>query len=134
MAMDSPLNTAQTSSVKSLLRQRWAELREEIHRELIASDAEGFAELAGRVHDPGDESVADLLVDLNLAIIDRHVAAIREVEEALQKISRGVYGVCEDCGGNIPYDRLLTEPTAQRCFACQGRHERSHVQPGRPRL
>lgn len=132
--MESRLTTTQTTTIRDVLQRRWSELREEVRRELIASDAERYAELAGRVHDPADESVADLLVDLNLAIIDRHLAALREVEAALRQISRGVYGTCEDCGMTIPFERLLTEPTAQRCLACQGRHERSHAQPAHPRL
>ena len=29
------------------------------------------------------------------------------------------YGVCEACGGDIPYVKLLAEPLARRCPACR---------------
>lgn len=41
------------------------------------------------------------------------------------RLERGEYGVCEDCGERVPYKRLLAFPTARRCLDCQERHERS---------
>ena len=105
-----------------------------MRRELLEADSEGFLDLAGRVHDPGDESVADLLVDVGLAVVDRHVEAIRETEAALLRLRTGTYGTCVDCGTRIGYERLLTEPTAARCVTCQEVHERAFAQPGRSTL
>jgi RNA polymerase-binding transcription factor DksA len=30
------------------------------------------------------------------------------------------YGVCEACGGDIPFVRLLADPRLRRCAACEG--------------
>lgn len=33
-------------------------------------------------------------------------------------------GICEDCGDDIAAERLAALPAAQRCLACQQKHER----------
>ncbi len=57
-----------------------------------------------------------------------HVAnssEIRAIEaiKALQRIHDGTYGVCSDCGRNIPAARLQVKPEATRCIACQTDYE-----------
>jgi len=123
------LTEEQLAELKKTLQQRFAELREEVRQELLRSDEEQYIELAGRVHDTGDASAADLLADVNLAVVDQHINAIREAEAALLRIARGTYGVCVDCGGDIDPKRLLTQPAAKRCLKCQALYERSYAQP-----
>jgi DnaK suppressor protein len=67
----------QIHDLKKTLDDRFFELREEIRRELLESDNQHYIDIAGRVHDLGEASVADLLVDLQLASIDRHIQEIR---------------------------------------------------------
>jgi RNA polymerase-binding protein DksA len=123
------LNEKQLSEFKKTLEERYAELREEIRQELLDSDEEHFIDLAGQVHDLEEESVADLLIDLDLAEIDRHVDEVREIDAALLRIARGAYGVCAECGDEIEVDRLRAHPTARRCEPCQANFERNHVGP-----
>lgn len=44
--------------------------------------------------------------------------SLHEVEEALERLRRGDYGVCESCGKQIEPARLEAKPTARRCIAC----------------
>jgi RNA polymerase-binding transcription factor DksA len=132
--MASGLSTEQLASLRERLQRQFADLRERVRQELIGADAERFLDLAGRVHDPGDESVADLLVDLGLAAIDRHIGAIRETEAGILRLRRGTYGSCVDCSNPVGYERLLTEPAASRCVDCQRLHERAFVHPGQATL
>ena len=50
---------------------------------------------------------------------------IRAIEaiKALQRIHDGTYGVCTDCGRNIPAGRLQVKPEATRCVVCQSEYE-----------
>lgn len=36
------------------------------------------------------------------------------------------YGLCIDCGTDIPFARLRALPSALRCLACEEKFERSH--------
>lgn len=128
------LDGAQDALFRETLKQRLAERREEVRQILLRSDNERYAEIAGEAHDVADQSLADLLVDVNLAEIDRHIDEIRTIEAALLRIARGGYGTCTECGGEIALGRLRAEPTSLRCTECQAIYERTHAQPGHPKL
>jgi len=44
---------------------------------------------------------------------------LKNIEEALEKISKGEYGVCEKCGKGIDIERLRACPEARTCLKCQ---------------
>lgn len=125
--MNDGLTQKQRNDVREVLTQRVAELRADLHRELIKRDEEQYATLAGRVADPGEKSVADLLVDLDLAEISRDIGELRDCEDALLRVSRGEYGICVDCGSAIGRDRLTHVPQAARCLECQERFEQQQT-------
>jgi RNA polymerase-binding transcription factor DksA len=116
------------------LRARWCELRDEIREALTRSDNESYADIAGRVADLEDQSLADLLVDVNLAEVTRDVQEIRAIEGALKRIALGTYGICVSCGQPIERERLEAYPTANRCAACQRAYEHAHATPPTPKL
>lgn len=128
-----PLSEADLARCRERLEARRRELLEEIRTELHRTEEESYIELAGRVHDEGEEAVADLLADMSLDFIARQIEELREVEDALGRIERGEYGVCIDCGGEIERERLEVQPTALRCIDCQAAWERTHATgPGHP--
>ena len=124
----------QNHDFKKKLGDRFHELREEIRLELLESGDQHYIDLAGRVRDRGEESVADLLVDLQLASIDRHIQETRDIDGALMRIAARNYGVCIDCESSIAVDRLEAWPTAKRCQPCQVEYERLHVGGSGPSL
>lgn len=130
----SDLTKLQIDKIKACLAQRNRELRVEIRDALIQSDQQHHKDLAGSVSDIGDESVADMLVDVDIALADRHVMELREVEAALQRIRDGDYGACSDCGSDIGHDRLSAYPSAGRCIRCQERHEMIYSRGTTPTL
>lgn len=128
------LTTHQINVFKTKLNERFMALRREISAELLHADEEQYGELAGRVHDTGEISVADLLVDLELASIDRHVQEIRDIDAAMMRIAEGSYGKCCDCQEAIAIERLEANPTARRCVVCQEAHDRNYAHGGKPTL
>ncbi len=129
-----PLTQPQQTELKGLLEQRRSTLVAEIRAELARSDNEHYVDLAGRVADSGEASVADMLVDLDAAMTDRDVRELREVEAALVRIADGSYGECTDCGGEVEYARLKANPAATRCIRCQTRHEQAAGRGSTPKL
>jgi|SRR5688572_29985596 len=83
--------------------------------------------IAGTVPDPGDESVAALIKDLDHADVSRDVAELRALEAARGRMQEGRYGVCIDCGVDIPFARLQAAPSAERCIECQENYEKTHA-------
>lgn len=62
--------------------------------------------------------------DLELALDGHETAELEAIEQALQRVADGSYGLCVDCGVNIPTARLHANPVALRCVACQETAER----------
>jgi RNA polymerase-binding transcription factor len=124
----------QATAMKSRLRERAAQLRGEIQRTLERSNDETHVRIAEQARDTEDDSFSNLIVDLNLAEIDRDADELRRIDTALARLSEGSYGVCEDCGQRIPQARLEAEPTALRCIQCQERYEKTHAVGSTPRL
>jgi DnaK suppressor protein len=49
------------------------------------------------------------------------------IERALAKMATGSFGVCEDCGEEIPPKRLMVLPEARLCANCQTFEERQNA-------
>lgn len=126
--MANALTDVQIEFFRKTLQKRFELLRQGVREEVQRSESEHFTDVAGEVHDPEEASVAHLVIDLDLASIDRHVNEIRDIEAALLRIGRGEYGICIDCDQPIPLARLEANPTAERCIACQTDYERAEAQ------
>lgn len=126
--MAEQLSAEELREFETVLRERHQQLREEVHQTLMESNDIHWQEAAGRIHDPGEESVADLITDLNIRQLDQHVQELYAVEAALARQRNGTYGICIDCGRHINIERLRAMPAATRCIDCQSRHEREYAQ------
>ncbi len=49
---------------------------------------------------------------------------LAHIEQALERIDNGTYGICPDCQKPIPRERLLAVPTATRCVPCKEKAEK----------
>lgn len=51
----------------------------------------------------------------------RQSAGLEAIDHALARLDQGVYGTCEECGVEIPYERLEAIPDAVLCIDCQAK-------------
>ncbi|MDP3700611.1 MAG: TraR/DksA family transcriptional regulator [Hylemonella sp.] len=61
--------------------------------------------------------------ELEFTLDARESAELDAVDAALKRIETGSYGVCTDCGVDIPAARLHAAPETSRCIACQDKSE-----------
>lgn len=119
------LSTEQIAEFKQALEKRRDQLRMEARREQRQVTDREFFESNGEVRDPGDEALAIQMSDFNISTLAKDARELRQTEAALQRIADGTFGWCEDCGGEIPVERLRVAPWARRCTRCQARWEQS---------
>lgn len=50
---------------------------------------------------------------------------LMEIDEALRRLYRGEYGICESCGQPIARARLEAMPNARLCVSCKEKEERT---------
>jgi DnaK suppressor protein len=77
--------------------------------------------------DPHDAREHDAERALDFARSDHLQAELREIDAALQRLNQPGYGQCQDCGSTIPFDRLVRQPQAECCVACQTVRETDHA-------
>ena len=106
-----PYKTLLVAQRTSLLEQR-ANLR---------GGAVGRAEASAEHFGQKEDSSAQLNTEreLEFALDARESAELNQAQAALNRIDVDTYGVCIDCGTDIPAARLHATPEAERCIACQ---------------
>jgi DnaK suppressor protein len=130
----SVLSTAEKQQIQTALSERRAQLAAEIRSELERSGHQHFADLAGEVADAGDASVADAMVDQDIAIVRRQVEELTQVEAAQKRVAEADFGECDECGAAIGLRRLLIVPHAVRCVACQEQHDKMYAHESTPKM
>lgn len=128
------LTSEQKQQIQTALANRSAQLLTEIRTELERSGHQHFVDLAGEVADAGDASIADMLVDQDIAIVRRQVDELTQIEAAQERVNEDDFGACGECGADIGFPRLLAVPHATRCIACQGQHEKVFAHESTPKL
>lgn len=129
------LTSSQHDQLVMQLKRDYQALLIEVRQELEnTGDQHRIDLLNSEPGDSGDESMANALADFNVAVVDRHVHELRDIEAAFRRIKDATYGVCTDCGDDISFERLQAYPTAKRCIVCQEKREREYAQEGHPKL
>ena len=84
---------------------------------------ERSSESADDEHDPEGSPLSGEWSRL-AGLLDAAGRELAEIDDALRRSSDGTYGVCEDCGRQIPAARLEARPTATRCVECAAKASR----------
>lgn len=79
------------------------------------------------VGDNGDAAVDTANDEISSQLAELESRELEQIEHALQRIVKGVYGRCEFCGGKIAEARLNALPYTNTCIDCQRENERSGV-------
>lgn len=76
------------------------------------------------IQDIGDEAANIYNKQILLSLSENERLRLQEVDEALDRIGNGTYGICEECGGLIGLKRLEVRPIAIYCVPCKTKLEK----------
>jgi DnaK suppressor protein len=85
-------------------------------------------EPAPELRPDGDEGdLAQVVIDGEIAqrVADLRASLQEQLSRALDQLALGKYGYCEDCGAEIPAERMEFAPETTTCVPCQGRRDRT---------
>ena len=126
MAM-SQLTKRQIADIRNALQSRREALLGQMRDALEQSGQTQYTEVLGRASgDSSDEALAVTLGDLSAARMEHEIRQLRELDAALVRMESKDFGLCVDCGAAIPAARLVANPAALRCVACQEVHEKTY--------
>lgn len=108
-----------TPDTIELYRQRLLAQREDLRRNLETHgdelrEAHATVDIAG-----GDRAAEWDDAAVESRVIESEELLLAKVDHALGRIDRGTYGLCEECGGDIPEARLEAKPSVSLCVDCQ---------------
>lgn len=83
-----------------------------------------FSEL-NAVGDNVDAAVDCANDEICSQLVEIESRELGQIEHALERIARGIYGRCEYCGGKIAEPRLNALPYTNSCIDCQRENERA---------
>jgi DnaK suppressor protein len=66
-----------------------------------------------------EEATETLELEKRLALENRLRQELAKIEHALEKIEKGTYGLCDNCGQPIDPERLVALPQASLCMNCK---------------
>ncbi|WP_165820817.1 TraR/DksA C4-type zinc finger protein [Pueribacillus theae] len=76
---------------------------------------ESMGELSNYDNHPADNGTILFDREKDIALNEHTERELNEINDALERIKNGTYGICEDCKQDIPIERLEAHPTAARC-------------------
>lgn len=118
-----PLPKAQLKYFRKMLEEKKEDLVQEVEKRL----QEGQQVERVEVKDPADQALDSYESELHYGINDAERKFLEEVEDALQRIQGGSFGVCMSCGSAISQKRLKAMPSARLCIGCKQAQEHARL-------
>jgi DnaK suppressor protein len=105
--------------LKALLEERRLEIQRKLRslRETLPADNEN-------VKDTEEQSVDDFVQEVDFALMQMKSQTLAKIDEAMERLKKGRYGLCTECGTEIAAARLKALPFAAKCRECQEAEER----------
>ena len=127
-----PEKVAKLTVFEKKQRQRLLDLRDQItdvmygiQSDTIKNGSEGSDASGSGMHQ-GDAGSDAYDRDFALTMLSKEANALGEIEEALQRLELGTYGICEESGQKIPNPRLEAMPFARLTVERQAAKEREN--------
>jgi len=117
--------TRLTPQELKIVRKYLETTRDEVLRRLQEKKSLDMPE--AEVGDPIDQASQSLDKEVLFEVTDKDHMTLDQIESALRRMEKGVYGICENCRCVIPQKRLKALPFARYCISCQTSNEASPV-------
>jgi DnaK suppressor protein len=81
--------------------------------------------------DTTDQAQAEMDRNFLLRLKEREQKLIKKIDQAVERIDNGTFGICRGCGNEIPLPRLKARPVTDLCIECKTRQEEDEIIRGR---
>jgi RNA polymerase-binding protein DksA len=91
---------------------------------LRKSQKEASGDISGYTYHMADVASDNYDREFSLGLASNERKFLNELDEALNRIEDGTFGICDDCRGQITKIRLKAVPSARLCIKCQQKKEK----------
>lgn len=119
---------------KLLLNERrdLLQLIDDMRQTTTVALEDSISELSLYDNHPADIGSESFERSKDFALEEEARLRLRAVEDALTRVARGTYGICERCGRQIPLERLEAMPSTTLCIRCKTAEETMGPSRARP--
>lgn len=110
-----------------MYEKKLKEKKREILSTIQSSKSSGDESIAEMVQDIADKAASSYSRELLYGLSDAERKIFLLIEEALQRIKEGRYGICVYCNQKIQKKRLDAVPWARHCIECQEMQEKGLI-------
>lgn len=107
-----------TKKIKDELAADLRRRRYLLFHDVVESENEVRAISEDKDSELEENAQKERLANVTRRLSERDQDMIRQINAAIDRIDAGVYGECEECGGEIGIGRLRALPTASLCIEC----------------
>lgn len=111
------------AALKEILLAKREALIKEIKQQLGQSVTDEQSRRLEAAMDSGDQALVDLDREMGISLQEMRNRERQLIDDALDSLDEGTYGVCAECGGEISEKRLQALPFARLCVACKSKRE-----------
>jgi DnaK suppressor protein len=119
--MNSHLTTKKLSDLKD---QVMAEV-ERIENKLLSEQVLAVNQNSG---DEVDSANNEIIQREELRFATRETLYLKKLRKTVKHMDSEEYGLCDDCGSQISFQRLKARPTSNMCITCKEESERDELQ------
>ena len=107
---------------------KYDSIRQDLIRQRRTLLAEAGAVLAGRrdqtvLPDLTDQAQVEVDRNFELRLKEREQKLLKKIDQAVDRIDSGTFGICKGCGNEIPLPRLQARPVTDLCIECKTKQE-----------
>ncbi len=106
-----------------LYRKRLLKMRENILNKAKKLKEDSYNLGTDGIQDMADAASNTYNADILMSISDNDLTILKDIDNSLDKLSKGTYGICEECEEKISEKRLEANPVARYCITCKRQME-----------
>lgn len=73
--------------------------------------------------DVTDQASAEVEKNFSIRLRERERKLLKKIDEAIERIAKGTFGICDGCGEEIGYGRIKARPVTTYCIDCKTQQE-----------
>jgi DnaK suppressor protein len=112
------MDTNQLQKFKKQLEQMKVDIISDVEKTLSDMTSQN-----GNIPDPNDRATIESERSFELRLRSRERKLLDKIDEAINRIDQGEYGICDECGEQIRIKRLEARPVAKFCINCKTKQE-----------
>jgi len=123
-----PYSAKELEKMREILRQEREEALQSLryldNLAFSSTSVSGDRETPGYSTHPAEFASDYAAADTSLGLRNIAETRLAQVDEAMQRMEEGLYGVCVACGSKVGVERLKVKPFAVLCVPCRSNYEK----------